>query len=115
MSCSVLEGTVKFNNANLSTSLFLKKKIASCPQLCSSSAVTHSTLCILRSKSLIAEHFHSWLVKLVGKKNLQSLSGKAIAMAKPSKPLPMWLHAPVCPTSSSRLRHLKALPMPADL
>jgi len=30
VSCSALEGTVKFNNANLSTSLFLKKKTENC-------------------------------------------------------------------------------------
>lgn len=41
--------------------------MASSPLLCSGSAVTHCTLFILCSRSLKAEHFHSWFVRLVEK------------------------------------------------
>jgi len=70
ISCSVLKDTVKFNNTNLLTSLFLKKKLkhlknASSPQLCSESQPYHCILFILCSRSLKAEHFHSWFVRPV--------------------------------------------------
>lgn len=62
-SLSVLADTVKFNNNSPLDSPFKKNlKLASSPQLFSSSAVTHCTLFILCSKSLKAEHFHSWFV-----------------------------------------------------
>lgn len=63
-SLSVLEDTVKFNNTSPLDSPLKKKKLklASSPQLFSSSAVTHCTLFILCSKSPKAENFHFWFV-----------------------------------------------------
>lgn len=118
MSYSVLEGTVKFNSANLLTSLFLKKKTENCKL---PSVMQQQCYDSQHTMYFTVKESNSWAFSFLvcqtcwKKNNLQSLSGKATAMVKPSKPQPMWLHTSVCSTSSSRLIHLKALPLLADL